>query len=497
MAPEGAITGVTDPINSQNDMSVTATGTGEVGASVKLVVTDGTNTTTEYQATIGTDNTWTIADIDVSGLADGTLTFQVTAADAAGNSAEASIEAIKDTTPPAVAVTVVTDGITVDNQTNTQASGTGEAGAAIQVVASDGTNTTDTYTATVAENGTWSIDGIDTSGLVDGTITYTATATDAAGNTADSTLTTTKQTVAITSVTDPISSNTATSVTVGGTAPTGATVTVVASDGTNSTTGYDATVDANGDWTIENVDVSTLADGTLTFTATVSGSSQASSQATTTALKDTVAPNVSAGTATDPINADNQAAVQISGTGEAGASIQVVAGDGTNSTSQYGTTVGEGGTWSIDGIDTSALADGTITFTVTATDAAGNQNVSELTATKDTVVIGAITGVTSAIDSTNASAVAANGTGDVGASVTLVVSDGTSSTTTYTATVAGDGTWTITDIDVSSLADGTLTFSVTISDDAGNSIEDSMTATKDTSAAPLVDLALAGEDDWL
>ncbi len=499
VAPEIVLATVTDPINAANADNVSASGTGEAGATVTLVVTDTTHTTQAYATTIDEAGNWSITGIDTSALDDGTLTFQVTATDAAGNAADTSLTATKDTVPPNVALTSVTTLITLDNQDSTQVSGTGDAGDLIQVVASDGTNSTDVYTATVAEDGTWSIDGIDVTALADGTVTYTATATDTAGNIAEDTLTTTKQTVAITSVTDPISSLNSTSVTVSGTSQAGAFITLVAGDGTNTTDQYTTTADSNGDWSIDGVDTSSLADGTITFTVTADDGNQHMAQATATALKDTLLPAVSADTATDPINAANQAAVQISGTGEVGASIQVVAGDGTTSTIEYGTTVGAGGTWSIEGIDASALADGTITFTVTATDAASNQTVAELTVTKDTVVTGAITSVTDPIDADHASAVTANGTGEVGASVALVVSDGTNSTTTYTATVDSDGNWALTNIDVSSLADGTLTFSITVTDAAGNTIDDSLTASKDTSgsATPLVDLALAEEDYWL
>ena len=60
-------------------------------------------------------------------------------------------------------------------------SGTGDDGANISVTASDGTHTSNTVT-TVVSGGTWSVSGIDVSGLDDGPVTFTATATDALQN---------------------------------------------------------------------------------------------------------------------------------------------------------------------------------------------------------------------------------------------------------------------------------------------------------------------------
>ncbi len=72
-------------------------------------------------------------------------------------------------------------------------SGLGLAGASISVTATDGTNTTQAYTTTVGVDGSWTIGNVDVSSLSDGTLTYTAAMTTAAG-TQTSTLTATKDT---------------------------------------------------------------------------------------------------------------------------------------------------------------------------------------------------------------------------------------------------------------------------------------------------------------
>lgn len=89
-------------------------------------------------------------------------------------------------------ITSVTNPISAANQTNTSTMGTTGVGDTVSVTASDGTNPSVTMAATVDGSGNWTATGIDVSGLANGKITYTATTTDANGNTASTTLATTK-----------------------------------------------------------------------------------------------------------------------------------------------------------------------------------------------------------------------------------------------------------------------------------------------------------------
>src|SRR5262249_54986889 len=132
------------------------------------------------------NGTWSITGIDVTSLGDGTITYTATAS-TSGGTATNTKTASKDTTAPAVNVTTVTTPINGGNFSNASASGTGEVGATISVPVTDGTNTTPAVTTTVGSGGTWSVTGLNLSNLKDGTVSYTARATDAAGNTASST----------------------------------------------------------------------------------------------------------------------------------------------------------------------------------------------------------------------------------------------------------------------------------------------------------------------
>ena len=120
----------------------------------------------------------------MSSLKDGTITYTATATDSSSNTATSSKTTTKDTAAPVVAITSVTNPITAANASNTTASGTGEAGDTISLVATDGTHTTSPLTTTVTTGGTWSINNVNVSTLNDGPVTYTATVTSPSGNTA-------------------------------------------------------------------------------------------------------------------------------------------------------------------------------------------------------------------------------------------------------------------------------------------------------------------------
>jgi hypothetical protein len=134
--------------------------------------------------------------IDLRCLDDTTLTFTVTSEDANGNVTEYEIRAVKDTEAPELVLDEVTVPIDSDNADEVEIKGTGEVGATITVVATDGVDSTIVYMTTVDGDGNWLIEGIDVSALADGTITFNVTATDAVGNTTDDQITAEKTSAA-------------------------------------------------------------------------------------------------------------------------------------------------------------------------------------------------------------------------------------------------------------------------------------------------------------
>jgi hypothetical protein len=279
-------------INAATASSVSAIGTTTIGSTVTVVATDSASgVSNTYNATVDSSGSWTAAGIDVSGLADGTITITATAMDATSHTGTANTTVQKDTVPPAITIAPITNTINAANDTSIPVSGTTEIGATVKVVATDSASgTTTIYNATVDSSGNWSVTGVNTSGLADGTITFTATATDEAGNTTQKTTTATKNTVAPTitfaTVTNPITPGNATSVSASGTTEIGDSVLVFATDSANlSSSDYLATVDSSGNWTVSGMDVSALANGTITFTATAQNAAGNTAAITLTATK--------------------------------------------------------------------------------------------------------------------------------------------------------------------------------------------------------------------
>ena len=128
-----------------------------------MVASDGTHSTAAQTTTVGSDGNWTVSGIDVSSLADGTITYTVTASNAAGNTATQTKTATKNTVAPSLTVSTATNPVNIANVTNARISGTAEAGDAISVVVTDGTHTTTARTTTAASDGSWLLSGLDLS----------------------------------------------------------------------------------------------------------------------------------------------------------------------------------------------------------------------------------------------------------------------------------------------------------------------------------------------
>jgi hypothetical protein len=144
---------------------------------VQLSVAGGSTTTRAGSAGAGTV---TFTGVNVSGLADGTLSVSVISTDLAGNvSAVRAATFTKDATAPGAPTAVYTDKVHVADQI----AGSAEANASISV---NKTNApTASFSTTAAGDGSYSVAGATTNGTnpVPISVTYTVTATDAAGNT--------------------------------------------------------------------------------------------------------------------------------------------------------------------------------------------------------------------------------------------------------------------------------------------------------------------------
>ncbi|MBA7601442.1 hypothetical protein ES703_08515 [subsurface metagenome] len=389
--PAAPVIELTDPINVANADSVSITGTGEPDATLSGTISDGVDTVPVTSAVDGGGDI-NITVIDVSALADGTLTASLTQTDAADNTSPAGTdEATKDTECLAPEIEL-TDPINVANADSVSITGTGEPNATLSGTISDGVDTVP-VTGVVDGVGDISITGINVSTLADGTLFALLTQTDAAGNTSDAgTDTATKDTevpaAPVIELTDPISAANADSVSITGTGEADATLDYTITDEDVGEVTGTGVVDALGVIDITGIDVSALADGTLTASVTQTDAALNTSDAgTDTATKDTALPAAPVVALTDPINIANETDVAITGTGEANATLNyTITDEGAGEVIGTGTVDAEG-VIDITGIDVSGLADGTLTASVTQTDAIGNtSDAGTATATMDTTL---------------------------------------------------------------------------------------------------------------
>ena len=231
---------------------------------------------------------------------------------------------------------------------------------------------------------------------------------------------------------------------------------------------------------ITGIDVTSLQDGTLTYSVTLTHAGNTSPARTATSVLDRVAP--SGYTATVDQSTYNIAASKSAGftitNAEVGTTLRyLIVGHLSGYVIKYVPITSS--TQDITGIDISSLSSGQATFTITLTDAAGNTGIQKLVyATLDKSVPSGYT-ISANLATINASTAATTG-------FTFVNADTTAGTTfNYTVTssgvpgsgqvsqVTGSGpvtsaTQNITPIDVSKLPDGTLTYSVTLTNAIGN-----------------------------
>ncbi|MBU2871314.1 hypothetical protein [Colwellia sp. E2M01] len=527
-------------INAVESTQVAISGTTsniEDGQAVTLTVTDGVSTLSFDTTTI--NNTWQVDAADLSSLADGTLTYSVEVMDVAGNPATTETTTEKDTQ---ASITVVIDSggddyLIPEEMQPLEVSGTVtnvEAGQTITVTLIDEAGLERSVTTTVNEDLTWQasanvgyIDGEGNyvSDFQDGSVTVQASVSDLAGNEAignDYTLldTSTGITIFVDTFEDTfdqvINAAEASQTDISGlvrNVETGQTITVTVSDGDNNTDDLIFTTLVTGDvvseWRIEDADLSTLTDGDLTFTATVSDLGGNSSQASTTKLKDTQAEitinvDTNEDTTDNVINAAEQNQVTISGAVnniEDGQEVTLTISDGVN-TQTYNSLITLG-VWQLENIDLSSFNEGTLTYSVDATDIAGNPANATTTTIKDTQATISISVDTNedttdnVINLAESTQVAISGTTtniEDGQAVHLTVTDGTT-TLSFDTTISGD-TWLVDNADLSSLSDGTLTYNANVTDVAGNPASTDTTTLKDTQAT-ITTVIDSGDDELL
>ncbi|WP_370975256.1 Ig-like domain-containing protein [Enterobacter roggenkampii] len=442
-----------------------------------------------YTATIQSDGTWTttVPAADVGALADGArYQVSVSAQDSAGNSASATHGISVDTTAPVVSIGT----LSVDDMLNAaeaqqpltvHGSSSAEAGQTVTVTLGG-----KTYTALVGSDGTWTLDvpAADLAALSQGALKVTASVNDKAGNSGQTTHTLTVDTVAptvtISTVADDDIVNNAEQLagqTIRGTTTAEQGQTVTVSFNGHS---YQATVGADGSWSVfvPGRDFLGLSDGEYTITASVSDRAGNPGSATHDVTLNGDVPTITINTFAqdDIVNAaEHGTPLVVSGTTDAPAGQTVTL---TLNGKTYAATVQNDGTWSytVSSADVAALADGgSYVINAQVSNTIGNSASDNHTVTVDLsapsmgISIDSLqndTGLSATDFITNDSQVVVNGslTAQLGNNEKAQISlDG--GVTWIDLTVTGT-TWRY--ADGRTLTDGTYQYQVRVIDNAGN-----------------------------
>ncbi|TKK11966.1 type 1 secretion protein, partial [Enterobacter cancerogenus] len=367
-----------------------------------------------------------------------------------------------------------------------------------------------TYTTVLDAAGNWSV-GVPASvisGLSDGTVTVTASVTDAAGNTGTGTHNVTVDTGLPSVSFDTLSGDNVLNavekgqdLTVSGTSANlaaGTTVTV-----TLNGKQYTATTTASGAWslTVPAADLAALGEANYTLSANATNGVGNSVSNTAELLVDTALPTVTVNTVAGDniINAAEVAAGQtITGrvaNAEAGNTVTVTIGD-----KSYTATVQSDLSWSVKvpSDELTALGNGSLSVKATVTNGHGNTGSGEREISIDANLPGLRVNIVAGDDVINSIEHGQNlivtGSSDglaVGTALTVTVNG-----KTYAATVLADGTWSaaIPAVDVSAWPEGTVKIGVSGDSAAGNTIAISHDVTVDLATVAISINAIASDD---
>ncbi|WP_148399346.1 Ig-like domain-containing protein [Enterobacter mori] len=493
---------------AKSDLAVSGTSTAEAGQTVTVSLNGK-----DYTTTVSADGSWTlnVPAADLAGLTDGSVTVTASVSDKAGNPASVDHNLAVDITAPAVTINTVAGDDVINIAEHGQAhiiSGTATGAAAGDKVTV--TIGGQTYTTVLDAAGNWSV-GVPASvisGFSDGTVTVTASVTDAAGNTGngshDVTVDTGLPSVNFNAISDDNVLNAVEKgqdLSVSGTSANLAegTVVTVTLNGKN----YTATTAADGTWslTVPAADLAGLGQANYTLNATATNGVGNSVSNTANLLVDTALPTVTINTVAgdNVINAAEVAAGQtLSGTvanAEAGNTVTV-----TLSGNSYTATVQSDLTWSVNVSSDvlTALGNGSLSVTATVTNGHGNTGTGERDIAIDANLPGlrvdtvAGDNVVNSIEHNQNLIVTGSSDGLAAGTALTVTVNGKS----YAATVLADGTWSaaIPSTDVSAWPEGTVKISVTGDSSAGNPITISHDVTVDLATVAISVDALATDD---
>ena len=493
---------------AKSDLTVSGTSTAEAGQTVTVSLNGK-----DYTTTVSADGSWTlnVPAADLAGLTDGSVTVTASVSDKAGNPASVDHNLTVDVTVPAVTINTIAGDDVINVAEHSQAHVI--SGTATGAAAGDKVTVTiggQTYTTVLDAAGNWSV-GVPASvisGLSDGTVTVTASVTDAAGNTGTGSHNVTVDTglpsVSFNAISDDNVLNAVEKgqdLRVSGTSANLAEGTVVAV--TLNGKNYTATTAADGTWslTVPAADLAGLGEANYILSASATNGVGNSVSNTANLLVDTALPTVTINTVAgdNVINAAEVAAGQtLSGkvaNAEAGNTVTVTIGGNT-----YTATVQSDLTWSVNVPESvlTALGNGDLTVSATVTNGHGNTGTGEREIVIDASLPGLRVDTVAGDDVINSIEHTQNlivsGTSDgLAAGTTLTV---TVNGKTYAASVLADGSWNaaIPAADVAAFAAGTVTVTVAGQSAAGNPVTINHDVTVDLATVAISIDAIATDD---
>lgn len=473
--------------------------TGVSGAGQSVVITLNGKT---YQATVDAQGNWhvTLPAADLQVLSAGAQPLRVTATDVAGNSSEITHAVTVDRVPPTLTLKPVTsDGVInhAESQIDQVISGNAsltEAGRNVLV-----TFNGKQYTATVQADGSWSVNvqSADLQAMGDGTYSYSATLSDAAGN---STTTTGQVTLDASIANLPVLTVNAVTEnniidgaeikatqTLSGTSlnlEVGQTVTVTLNGKT-----YTTTVDSQGHWqvNVSDIDLAQLAQGQHTLDVSSQDKSGNPAASTHTFVVNTAL----SGITIDPVTGDDKLSQSEVANDliVTGSSQNVATGTAVTLNlhgKTYTGTTDATGKWHVT-VPASALqqlADGNTTLTFSTVDSAGNalsgsHTIDVFIHTLPNATLNPVfgDGVLNAIEAGSTQTLSGTtGLTTPGQTVTVTLGN-----IPYSATVTSSGSWSLTlpPSTLQALPENSSQVSVVVKDAAGNQSTVTQTVTVD------------------